>query len=129
MDKTIDNGVSINRRISAIEKRLNSAEDEQVFISIGNAILLAFVRMQGRTPIDTGNLRYNALQMSILQDKTEIFIDEKIAPYMKYTNENWNNFRPPLYGKKNPNEGWWDNAAVDMIYTVAELTGGTVREV
>ena len=129
MDKTIDNGVSINRRISAIENRLNSAEDEQVFISISNAILLAFVRMQGRTPIDTGNLRYNALQMSILQDKTEIFIDEKIAPYMKYTNENWNNFRPPLYGRQNPNEGWWDRAAHDAVYVLANMLGGTVTEV
>ena len=61
-------------------------------------------------PIDTGNLRYAGVRYEFIDEKTcRFYVDEKIAPYMKYTNENWNLFRPPLHGKKNKNEGWWTN--------------------
>lgn len=78
-----------------------------------------------RAPKDTGNLAYNGVQFAYLGNgKWEIWVSDEIgsgiAPYMKYTNENWNNFAPPLQGKKNPNEGWWDKAceeAIDMFCT------------
>lgn len=97
--------------------------------TIDNAVLATFLYIRNRTPIDTGNLRFNALQMNVRKTLARIYVDEKIAPYMKYTNENWNNFRPPLYGKQNPNEGWWDRTAEDAVHLLATLLGGTVQEV
>ena len=70
-----------------------------------------------------GNLRYNAIKYEFLDDNTcKIYVDEEIAPYMKYTNESWDNFRAPLYGNKNPNEKWWDNKAVEsVVKTIGQL--------
>ena len=64
-----------------------------------------------RTPIDTGNMRYNAVRMYYTDGgKTcHILVDEYIAPYVFYTNEPW--ISPKWRGKKNPNEGWWDKCA------------------
>ena len=74
-------------------------------------------------PIDTGNLSKNAIRYEFLDENTcKIYVDETIAPYMKYTNESWDNFRPPLYGKQNPNEKWWDNKSVEsVVKTIGQL--------
>jgi len=79
-------------------------------------------------PIRTGNLRYNAVK---LEDKGngvwEISIDEKIAPYMPYTNEPW--VSPKFNGKKNPNEHWFDDAAgLIAILISQELNGNLSKE-
>ena len=97
--------------------------------TIVTAVWETFFYIRDSAPIRTGNLRYNAMTYEILKTRANIYVDEKIAPYMKYTNENWNNFRPPLYGKQNPNEGWWDRAAHDAVYVLANMLGGTVTEV
>lgn len=56
----------------------------------------------------TGNMAYNALQSRLKTLKTkyvaEIYIDDKIAPYVYYTNERW--LSPKWKGHKNPNENW-----------------------
>ena len=74
-------------------------------------------------PIDTGKLSKNAIRYEFIDENTcKIYVDEIVAPYMKYTNENWDNFRPPLYGKQNPNEKWWDNEAVkSVVKTIGQL--------
>lgn len=64
-------------------------------------------------PIDTGNLRYNAVKYRYMGNgKWQIEVDEAIAPYMPYTNEPWTS--PRWGGKKNPNEHWFDDAC-DLI--------------
>lgn len=66
-------------------------------------------------PVDTGNLKYNAIRFEWhSDDEFVIYVNEDIAHYMKYTNESWDNFRPPLQGKKNPNEGWWERSAKNI---------------
>lgn len=74
-----------------------------------------FRDLSPRSPIDTGNLRYNSMKIAFSNNGNEcrIFVDEDIAPYMPYTNEPW--ISPKWHGKKNPNEKWFDNAAVAVI--------------
>ncbi len=70
------------------------------------------------SPIDTGNLRFNAIKF-MQTDKNEItiFVDESIAPYMVFTNEPW--ISPKWNGKKNPNQYWWNNLANILATHVA----------
>lgn len=78
-------------------------------------------------PRDTGNLAFNSVKVENKGDGIwEIYVDVKIAPYMKYTNENWSQFRPPLQGKKNPNEGWFDKTADAIAQIVANRLKGRV---
>lgn len=78
-------------------------------------------------PKDTGNLAYNSIRISKTgRNSWVIYVDENIAPYMKYTNENWNNFRPPLQGKKNPNEKWWNKNADKFAQRLAKSLGGKI---
>lgn len=61
-----------------------------------------------RAPKDTGNLAYNSLKMKYVNPKEcHIEVDQKIAPYMVYTNEVW--ISPKWKGRKNPNENWWQD--------------------
>ena len=74
-----------------------------------------------KAPRDTGNLALNAVRVVNLGNGVwEIYVDEKIAPYMKYTEENWGKFRPPLAGKKNPNEGWFDKVSAEIAQCFAD---------
>lgn len=85
--------------------------------------------IRNRSPIDTGNLRFNAIRYAEHAATAAIFVDEKVAPYMKYTNEHWSKFRPPLYGKLNPNYMWW-NKSVDLaIQAMAIILNGEVIKV
>lgn len=86
--------------------------------------------LQRLSPIDTGNLRYNAIRMEqTSENEIKIFVDESIAPYMVYTNEPW--ISPKWNGKKNPNEAWFDKAAFTVALWIAgmykaEFTRGTI---
>lgn len=76
------------------------------------------------TPIDTGNLRFNALRIKqTFPDVWEIYVDSDkdtgIAPYMVYTNEPWTS--PKWGGKQNPNEGWWDKVAKEVYNELKKL--------
>lgn len=72
-------------------------------------------------PYDTGNLRYNAVRLEIMDDNTcKLYVDEKMAPYMKYTNEPWQH-------GKNPNEGWFDRAVEHIVELMAQRIGGYVK--
>lgn len=78
-------------------------------------------------PIRTGNLAYNALGYVWLDGGTRfrMYVDEKIAPYMVYTNEVWTS--PKWNGKKNPNEGWWEEACRFLAYWIAYRLNGNVK--
>lgn len=86
----------------------------------------AFSYVKGFAPVDTANLKNFAVKVEIAQDEAHLYVDERIAPYMKYTNEPWYNFAPPLFGKTNPNEGWFDRAVVGAFIYMAEKTGGSL---
>lgn len=75
-----------------------------------------------RAPYKTGNLRYNAIKLEMTDNNTaRLYVDENIAPYMKYTNEPW---KPP---RTNPNEGWFDRAVQEIAEHIAARTKGELR--
>lgn len=92
-----------------------------------------FVRFVGRVrreifwraPKDTWNLARNALRVEWTgKDEARIYIDQDIAPYMPYTNEPWIAAR--WHGKKNPNEGWWQDC-VEIAKEVLTREFGAVE--
>jgi|AGTN01.1.fsa_nt_gi hypothetical protein len=99
-------------------------------VNIQQAAEMVLRLIKAAAPFRSGNLRYNAVRKEpgTTDDEMRIIADENIAPYMKYTNEDWSNFRLPLQGKKNPNQGWWDNAVEDAVNVVAQALGCEVRK-
>lgn len=100
----------------------------------------ALEMLRSRAPYKTGNLRDNAIKIEWKNENNfELYVDEQIAPYMKYTNEPWEhksikrgNF---VKGETiettrtwdNPNEGWFDKAAQDIVALIAKKMGGTIE--
>ena len=83
----------------------------------------ALEKVRMTAPIDTGNLRYNAI-FGYYKDANTFVIEVSgeppnigIAPYMPYTNEKW--ISPKWNGKQNPNEGWWEKAAKEVAEMIA----------
>ena len=94
---------------------------------IRRAFLLAVAAAKKTSPYDTGNLRLKGVK-TISGREMKIYVDTNVAPYMKYTNEPWSKFAPPLRGKSNPNEGWWGRAADAAARSLAkELKGKLSR--
>lgn len=84
-------------------------------------------KLRNLTPIDTGNLRYNAIKIEFPKsDECHIYVDEAIAPYMPYTNEPW--ISPKWHGKKNPNEHWFDDSAKFIAEVLAQEMKGEFKE-
>ena len=80
------------------------------------------LRKQAFVPYDTGNLKFNAIKGVWINETTfRIYIDEKVAPYMKFTNETWQ------YGK-NPNEKWWENMVERFTEDLAEELDGVLKK-
>lgn len=73
----------------------------------------------------TGNLAFNSFKYEWRGDDFHIYIDEDIAPYMVYTNEEW--ISPKWHGKKNPNEGWWNAFCEQFIYYLAKTFDGYLK--
>ena len=81
-----------------------------------------FWEVQQHSPIDTGNLRYNAIKLTKEGDNYVIYVDTVVAPYMVYTNEPWRN------GRQNPNERWFDKVAELVAKKIASALGGKLTE-
>lgn len=80
------------------------------------------LRRSGIVPIDTGRLANNAIRgIWIGQNTYKIYIDEKVAPYAKYTIEPWEKGR-------NPNQGWFERAVVFVAEYIAKELGGTISD-
>lgn len=87
-----------------------------------------FSMIRERAPYDTGNLSIDALRMVYDDENTcRIYIDERIAPYMPYTNEPW--VSQYWNGKQNPNLYWWDTCATGAMMMLARTLGGDVEKV
>lgn len=61
----------------------------------------------------TGNMALNALRYKVQGNYIVIYFDTNVAPYIPYTNEPW--LSDKWNGRKNPNEGWWDEFAQEFI--------------
>lgn len=90
-----------------------------------NICFTAVLILRECAPIDTGNLRYNAIRFKTEGNKFIIYIDESIAPYVFYTNEPW--ISPKWNGKKNPNQGWFDKAVEKIAQMVATMSKGNLE--
>ena len=86
----------------------------------------AVKQLQKRAPKDTGNLAYNAIKYEFIGNTCKIYVDEAIAPYVFYTNEPW--ISPKWNGKKNPNEGWWDNGAQIIDERIRQRLGAKLSQ-
>ncbi len=74
-----------------------------------------------RAPYKTGNLRYNAIKLEMPDANTaRLYVDESVAPYMKYTNEPWKR-------GDNPNVNWFDRAVQEIAEHIAARTQGELR--
>ena len=73
----------------------------------------------------TGNLAFNGIRIEATTSEIVVYVDENIAPYMPYTNEPWLSQR--WHGAKNPNEGWWQRFAAELVSRVAVQLKGVVK--
>ena len=77
-------------------------------------------------PKDTRNLADNSIKVVWESDKVcKIYVDQKIAPYMPYTNEEW--ISPRWNGKKNPNEQWWNKIVIVTMNELATKYRGAIH--
>ena len=72
----------------------------------------------------TGNTAFNAVQLEITQNEIVVYVNLAISPYMPYTNEPW--LSSHWNGKKNPNEGWWQRFANELVSRVATKLKGKI---
>ena len=75
-----------------------------------------------RYKTSTGNLAFNSLKIEKDFGVAHIYIDERIAPYMVYTNEKW--ISPKWHELKNPNEGWFGRMALYIAKRIAIKMNG-----
>lgn len=74
-------------------------------------------------PKRLGNLSRNAI--TIIND-SQILIGNEIVDYAQATNEKWEDER--WHGKKNPNEGWVDNALEAAKPMLVNIFSGDISE-
>lgn len=75
----------------------------------------------------TGNMAFNASKREYpYRGVCVIYVDEKIAPYVPYTNEVW--ISPRWKGHKNPNEGWFGRATEYVAHNLAGTLNGRVNK-
>ena len=75
----------------------------------------------------TGNMAFNASKIRFLSPfQAVIYVDDKIAPYVPYANEEW--ISPKWKGHKNPNQGWFDRAAEIVVKSyMSSLPGAELK--
>jgi len=84
-------------------------------------------KTRGEPGGSTGNMAFNASKIEFpAPDTCIIYVDPDIAPYLPYTNEPWVAAR--WHGKKNPNEGWFQKAAENIVNYVLKRTKGELRK-
>lgn len=89
--------------------------------------LKALNKVKTRAPYDSGNLSIHGVQCEFPSPNVcRIYIDEVDAPYMPYTNEPW--LSPYWNGKKNPNEGWWQDATEIVGRLIAQELEGELKK-
>lgn len=102
--------------------------DETSLEHINLAVESAVILLRRLAPNRTGNLADNAITLRRSGKNKNIwtiYVDEKIAPYMVYTNEKW--ISPKWHGKKNPNENWWSSAVMYIATYISQMLGGNVE--
>ena len=74
---------------------------------------------------DTGNLSTNGIRiLDVASGVYDIGIGGEPAPYATYTNEPW--ISEKWGGKKNPNQGWIQNAISSALPTLQSILDGAI---
>lgn len=74
----------------------------------------------------TGNMAWNASKLRHNTKSSVIYVDERIAPYLPYTDLPW--LSPIWKGHKNPNEGWFERAADSVAQWAAKELQGELKK-
>lgn len=82
----------------------------------------AYIKTHPDTPYDTGNLKFNSLQVrKVAPYEYEIYIDVDIAPYQVYLNER----QKTRGGHSNRHYQWWEKMRVEVAeYLQQFITDG-----
>lgn len=78
-----------------------------------------------RYKTSTGNMAFRGFKIEKDYGVAHIYVDERIAPYLVYTDKKW--ISPRWKGKKNPNEGWFGKMAFFIAYSIAKKMEGTLK--
>lgn len=85
--------------------------------------------VRDRAPKDTGNLAYNAVKYEFKRVdgvlECNIYVDEDVAPYMPFTNEEW--ISPRWNGKQNRNEDWWNRTGDAIAFEISKIFNGVLK--
>lgn len=95
----------------------------QTVEELRNTMFVPNPATRGKT--STGNLAFNAIRYTLQDDVIDIFVDERIAPYVPYTNKPWTAKR--WNRKKNPNEGWWERFCAEFARRLAVKLKGDLK--
>lgn len=91
------------------------------------AVVQAFNAFWARVPVDKDNMRGNGTRLESRGNNVYVIrVSVAIAPYLPYTNEPW--ISPRWNGKKNPNEGWFEDDTDIVVTVLAQQLGGRVTK-
>lgn len=76
----------------------------------------AKVLVMQQAPVKTGNLM-RSIKTEKTNDGFRVYVDEGQAPYMPYTEKPWTSSK--WGGRKNPNQGWFEDAAAIVARSTA----------
>lgn len=91
-------------------------------------LALAYIKTHPDTPYDTGNLKFDSLQLrKVAPYQYEIYISLDIAPYQEYLNER----QTVGNGKRNRHYEWWEKMRVNVAeylhqFVVGDYDGAAV---
>ena len=98
---------------------MTKSEWSVLFIEAINSL-----RQQTFVPYDTGNLKFNAIKgIWISENQYRIYVDESVAPYVFFTQEQWVNRKG-----QNPNQGWVEKAVDYLAGYIAKRLGGEIQK-
>ena len=92
-----------------------------------SAVYLAQILMKN-APKRTLHLALNGIRGVQEEGEFYVVIGGEIAPYAKYTNENWDKFEKPLKGKINPHEGWIEDSLQEAMPVFKPMYAGAMTE-
>lgn len=93
-------------------------------------LALAYIKTHPDTPYDTGNLKFDSLQLrKVAPYQYEIYISLDIAPYQEYLNER----QTVGNGKRNRHYEWWEKMRVNVAeylhqFVVGDYDGAAVSK-
>lgn len=93
---------------------------------IERALYLQVAWLKSVAPYDKGNLSDSAINLERTGIREwRVYVDQKVAPYMPYTNEPW--LSTKWKGHQNPNEQWWNKAIQEFMRRLARSLGGELK--